>query len=824
VSTSLTLPPPAQISGIAEARAQIALLKAQLRTAGVAVDDQAGDEVTPEEIAQAGAPARGVRQTIEGGHHNIQAVDSTVTVNQFGDHIVGDKFIGDKIMGDKFEQHHYYPPRDGPPFSVPYPARAKPLVGRDNLLVILRARLCGSAQINLALSGLPGAGKTSLALTLAYDAQIRQHFAGGVLMASLGQQPDLAGIPRRWSIDLNMQLDPRATVDEQLQRITAQLNRAAQPYLIIVDDVWDSAHARPFLFPSPYVSLLFTGRQRDAFHAFDHGDLVGSENLMTIPPLDEGQAVDLLRHSAELPAPAHQPELEALAALVGGLPLLLDAMGRYLRDQRQQQQERWFDAALDDLQSTARRLNLPVISITQARTNLQPGLFARFRHKPITPLNTRVVVALSVAALPRATQSAFVRLAALPPDPLTFGADSAHAAAEATDAMLRLLIRRSLLAEAGDGRFRLHRVLWDWAENHDPRAVHAAQRLFADWHARLTTPDFADEFGVWRLNPDNWQHMLQTWHAAVKDPDAVRGAIQTILPLLIDQGYARDILSGLVLALDSFRKVNRALATEICYYLGSAHYQLAEYDRAHEYLTTALTGFQERRSERGQGAVLSLLGIVEQDAGHYDTARRYFEDALDLIPETDERNYAACLNNLAGLFVHQGDYATAQPLLERALAIDEQVLGPTHPYTASSLNNLAELLKRQGDYATAQPLLERALAIYEQVLGPTHPDTAGSLNNFALLLESQGDYAGAKLLYERALAICEQALGSQHPNTATSLNNLAGLLKAQGDAARAKPLYERALAICETHVGVDHPTTQTIRANLAALDTPPTAP
>jgi hypothetical protein len=317
------------------------------------------------------------------------------------------------------------PPRDGSPFSVPYPARTQPLVGRDNLLATLRTRLCASAQVSLALTGLPGAGKTSLALTLAYDAQIRQHFTGGVLMASLGQQPDLADILRRWSIDLNMQPDPRATVDAQLQRITAQINRASLPYLIIIDDVWDSADARPFLLPSPYASLLFTGRQRDAFHSADLGDLVGPNNVMTIPPLDEGQVVELLRHSADLPAPAHQPELEALAALVGGLPLLLDAMGRYLRDQRQQHQERWFDAALDDLQSTARRLNLPVTSIVQARTNLRADLFARFRRKPITSLNTRIVVALSIAALPRATQSAFVRLAALPPDPLTFGADSA---------------------------------------------------------------------------------------------------------------------------------------------------------------------------------------------------------------------------------------------------------------------------------------------------------------------------------------------------------------------------------------------------------------
>jgi tetratricopeptide (TPR) repeat protein len=816
--------PPARtgdlLVALAEARREIARLKAALGAVGVAVEDQAGDEAAPDEEAEpAGAPACGVRQTIEGGDHNIQAVDSTVTATTIGrDQVAGDKIGGDKVMGDKHEHHHHPPlPCDGPPFSVPYPALTQPLVGHDNLLATLRAHFCDPAQVRLALAGMPGAGKTSLTLTLAYDTQIRQHFAGGVLMASLGQSADLASVTRRWSSDFNIQFDPRATFDEQLQRIAVQLNRAAQPYLIIIDDVWNISDARPFLLASPYASILFTGRQRDALHSVDLGDLVGPHNIITVPPLDEHQAVELLRQSAELPTPAHQPELEALAALVGGLPLLLDAMGRYLRDQRQQHQERWFDAALDDLQSTARRLNLPVTSITQARTNLRAGLLARFRHKPITSLNTRVVVALSVAALPRDVQAAFVRLAALPPDPLTFGADSARATAEATDDMLRLLVRRSLLVEAGDGRFRLHRVLWDWAENHDSHAVRQAQRLLADWHADLTKVDFAEEFGAWRLNPDNWQHMLQTWRMALEGPDALRGAIQTILPLLIDQGYARDVLPGLARALEMFRKVDRALTADIHYYLGLAHYWLAEYDRARENLSTALTGFQEGCSANGQAMVLNLLGVIESDSGHYDIARHYYEEAIDLTAETDERNYSACLNNLAGLLKHQGDYATARRLYERALAIREQVLGSQHPDTAVSLNNLASLMKAQGEYASAKLLHERALAICEQVLGPIHPDTATSLNCLAYLLQSQGDDTEAKPLYERALAIREQVLGLQHPDTATSLNNLASLLENQGDYAAARSLHERALAIREQVLGLQHPGTAASLNNLAHL-------
>jgi tetratricopeptide (TPR) repeat protein len=94
---------------------------------------------------------------------------------------------------------------------------------------------------------------------------------------------------------------------------------------------------------------------------------------------------------------------------------------------------------------------------------------------------------------------------------------------------------------------------------------------------------------------------------------------------------------------------------------------------------------------------------------------------------------ATLLNNLAGLLDRQGDYAAARPLYERALAINEQALGPQHPATAVSLNNLAGLLDRQGDYAAARPLYERALAINEQALGPQHPDTQTVRRNLAVL-------------------------------------------------------------------------------------------
>ena len=59
-------------------------------------------------------------------------------------------------------------------------------------------------------------------------------------------------------------------------------------------------------------------------------------------------------------------------------------------------------------------------------------------------------------------------------------------------------------------------------------------------------------------------------------------------------------------------------------------------------------------------------------------------------------------------------------------------LGTQHPDVASSLNSLASLYLAQKKYEQAEPLLQRAVAIQEQLLGAQHIDTLITLNNLAL--------------------------------------------------------------------------------------------
>ena len=80
-------------------------------------------------------------------------------------------------------------------------------------------------------------------------------------------------------------------------------------------------------------------------------------------------------------------------------------------------------------------------------------------------------------------------------------------------------------------------------------------------------------------------------------------------------------------------------------------------------------------------------------------------------------------------------------------------LGLGHPDVAASLNNLAILYHTQGDYAEAEPLYRRSLAIQEKALGSEHPDVAKVLGSFAVLLRETGRADEASELAARAQAI-----------------------------------------------------------------------
>src|SRR5437588_1519387 len=76
---------------------------------------------------------------------------------------------------------------------------ANKLLGRDDLLMQVKARLLQGDSLALtALNGLPGIGKTALAVALATDWEVQNRFCDGILWAGLGPHPKVLDLLARW--------------------------------------------------------------------------------------------------------------------------------------------------------------------------------------------------------------------------------------------------------------------------------------------------------------------------------------------------------------------------------------------------------------------------------------------------------------------------------------------------------------------------------------------------------------------------------------------------------------------------------------------------
>jgi tetratricopeptide (TPR) repeat protein len=272
------------------------------------------------------------------------------------------------------------------------------------------------------------------------------------------------------------------------------------------------------------------------------------------------------------------------------------------------------------------------------------------------------------------------------------------------------------------------------------------------------------------------------------------------------------------------RKAVDEKLTAACYFIRE-HW----HEPDHRWLFCVLESFADAwltRAEQGEPTLVRDTAVVVSYAnGALDqTAEwpraepllRRLNALLDRLgPASTE--LATSLNNLAQLLYATNRLAEAEPLIQRALAIDEANFGKDHPNVARYVNNLAMLLQSTSRTTEAEPLLRRALAINEASLGKDHPDVARNLNNLAMLLYSVKRLAEAETLLRRAQVISEASLGKDHPDVALGLSNLSELLRATRRLSEAEPLQRRALSIFESCLGANHHKVASSLSNLAVL-------
>lgn len=176
--------------------------------------------------------------------------------------------------------------------------------------------------------------------------------------------------------------------------------------------------------------------------------------------------------------------------------------------------------------------------------------------------------------------------------------------------------------------------------------------------------------------------------------------------------------------------------------------------------------------------------LTSSSPGHPDRAR--------LLQE------ATAAHERARSLFEQGQYRDAVQPAQQAVALREQVLGPTHDDVATALTTLGLIHGTLIQLTQATPLLERALKIRRSALGPNDPNVGESLTNLATVLYAAGDFTHAIHTLEQGLAIRERALGLSHPDVGVTLSHLAIALRGMSRLDQARTTAERAVTILRT--------------------------
>ena len=143
----------------------------------------------------------------------------------------------------------------------------------------------------------------------------------------------------------------------------------------------------------------------------------------------------------------------------------------------------------------------------------------------------------------------------------------------------------------------------------------------------------------------------------------------------------------------------------------------------------------------------------------------------------------------------------SEALMARVLSTIRDVASRSRE-EASALRVLAAAVADQSRRDENVELLERALLIQEELLGRDHPDVASTLTELAGTLSTLKRFPEAEEAAGRAFAIRERIYGESHPLTLAVLFNIVGLQGNQDDARvldSARELYRRSLELPDSH-------------------------
>lgn len=589
-------------------------------------------------------------------------------------------------------------PASGVPFLAPSRLEYE-LVGRGPLLQTLKQQLFNGKSV--ALTGLPGAGKTALAVTLAHDPDVQEHFRDGVLWAKLGVGADDTTI----ATQLHLWANALSIAPEKVPHATGELMDAIRGaiglrrMLLIADDAWSAEAALNFKLGGTNAAHLLTTRQsKIALDFAIHGKIDVAE-------LSIEDSLTLLTNFAPAVAEADPNAVQELLEAVGGLPLAIILMGSYLNKEADSGQPRRVQAALEKLRDVDARL---VHAEVQQTWDYHPSLSGRAR------ISLEAVIALSDEILSTSARRAFYALSLFPPKPNSFSESAALAVAqESLEPNFNTLIDSRLLESGESGRYMLHQVISDYART-QLTGTAARDRLIS-YYAEYTE-DYPEDYDRIAMEYEN---LRRARTLARDNENPKRLPILAVLGTVEGKRGNYDQLDeyaeeGLELArtLDEPEWICRMLLK-----LNATAVIRGLYDEADVYAQEGIAIAREVGEHEIEVRLLDNVGVSIASQGYNDSdrekleqARVHWQEGLDLSRRMQYRericNFAG---NLGALEIELEEYAQAHQHLQEALQVAQHLDNPW--LINGALLYLGEFHLRQQKTKQAAEQFEAALSI-----------------------------------------------------------------------------------------------------------------
>lgn len=680
--------------------------------------------------------------------------------------------------------HNRFPVNDLPRTSIK-------LIGRNSEKSALRNILQTNGHSTVvAVTGMPGVGKTELAMQHAWS--YGNDYPGGILWVD-AREDDIAVQIVQFA-QLRLGLTPPVE-DDPIRQLSYCLRNWPHPserVLVVIDDVdsYDS-QIESFLkgIPSRFVFLL-TSR-----HRFD-----ASISSLTLEPLNVDQAVAIFE--SILPNdPRLQDERTSLVELcnwTGCLPLAIQLIGNYLA----------LDsfASVTEIYAELQKNSLDDVAL-DTEHSLKKGAKAAFE--------------LSWQQLSADAKHLGYFLSLFAPAPIPWGLVTKATENSTLVSNLRLarlkLLRTHLLRQVDRAAIQIHPLIREFfrskVQEIDFELVIGSgicEALIPIAHTMPEKPLKKDllAFTDVYLHIEEVVEQLKTF---TTDGNAI-AFFRSLTRFYCGQGRYRKAKYWALRRLDfSQEKFGRQHEQTASSYreIGLISFLRGELNDALSHLETALE-LQEPLSGNNSlevAAIQILFAVVYRGLGNFQAASQAATAALttrqDLL-DTDTLDVAEAEMTLATIqFAQSQDLKTIEESVSQVLAVRREKLPSDHSDFPETLNLLAKVYEEQERYEEAEVLYLEAKDFNERTLGSAHPQTAFSYNNLAKIYQRRKRYRDAEELLQKAIETLKET--EILPAAGWCLRNLAVLYKEMEKMEKARLFIKEALETLKKCLPANHP-------------------